>query len=29
MAEIQFQMHSLPSVFLMELDIPTEFVDSC
>ena len=29
MAEIQFQMHPLPSVFLMELDIPREFVESC
>ena len=29
MAEIEYMMHPLPSVFLMELDIPTEFVDSC
>jgi hypothetical protein len=27
MAEIEYMMHPLPSVFLMELDIPTEFVD--
>ena len=29
MAEIQFQMHPLPSVYLMELDIPAEFVEAC
>ena len=29
MAEIEYMMHPLPSVFLMELDIPTEFVESC
>ena len=29
MSEIQYHMHPLPSIFLMELDIPTEFVDSC
>ena len=29
MSEINFQMHSLPSVYLMELDIPIDFVDDC
>ena len=26
MAEIQYMMHPLPSVFLMELDVPEGFV---
>jgi len=29
MSEIQFRMHPLPSVYLMELDIPAEFVEAC